>query len=117
MPDDSLRLDVFQVSEQLAEEVARLVRGFADRRPRLCDQLRRCSSSVLLNLAEGLGRITPGEKRRAFAVARGEAIETRAALRLAQIDGLVSDEDRARCDILADRASAMLWKLIQRYES
>ena len=44
------------------------------------DQLDRASTSVVLNLAEGNGKFTAGDRCRFFDIARGSALECAAAL-------------------------------------
>ena len=46
----------------------------------LRDQLLRASSSVVLNIAEGSGKITPKDRRKFFAIALGSLRESCAAL-------------------------------------
>ena len=54
----------------------------------LRDQLRRASSSVVLNTAEGFGSVSRGVKRRHYEIARGSAMECVAILDLAVALGL-----------------------------
>ena len=42
----------------------------------LQDQLKRSSSSVMLNLAEGTGRVSAADKKRFFVIARASVFET-----------------------------------------
>jgi four helix bundle protein len=51
----------------------------------LHDQLNRASSSVVLNIAEGSGRRTPGDQKRFYSNALGSLRECQAALELAEI--------------------------------
>jgi four helix bundle protein len=46
----------------------------------LLDQLRRASSSILLNIAEAAGRTGQADAARTYAIARGSAMEWAAAL-------------------------------------
>jgi len=59
------------------DEVARGLPAF---RPNLVDQLRRASTSIALNIAEGAGEFSPGEKLRFYRIARRSACECIAAL-------------------------------------
>ncbi|MEI8346110.1 MAG: four helix bundle protein [Pseudomonadota bacterium] len=71
----------------------------------LKDQLLRASSSVALNLAEGRGKRTPKDQRRFFDIAFGSIRETQSILDLANTQGNIV--------LLADKAAAHLYKLIQ----
>ena len=113
MKTDPTRMDVYKVARDLASEVHRLTTDFERGDWTLRDQVRRSSQSVFLNIAEGLGQTQHGPKRKAFAVAQGELAESRAALDLAGMRDLISQDARAACEELADRVAAMLWKLVQ----
>jgi four helix bundle protein len=74
----------------------------------LADQLKRASTSVVLNVAEGSGS-AKGNRAKHFALARGSANEVRAALRLAVAWRWVDERDTA--PELLDEVLAMLWRL------
>ena len=78
----------------------------------LRDQLRRASSSVVLNTAEGFGSVSRGVKRRHYEIARGSAMECVAILDLAVALGLDGVPAAARA--LFTRAAMMLSKLVAR---
>ena len=69
---DAERLDAYGVARAFQALTARLV-------PKLPgpfrDQLERASLSILLNLAEGVGRTQPADKARYYAISRGSASE------------------------------------------
>jgi four helix bundle protein len=79
----------------------------------LRDQLRRSSSSVVLNTAEGFGSRSRGVKRRHYEIARGSAMECVAILDLAVALGLDGVPAAARA--LFTRAAMMLSKLKARF--
>ena len=56
----------------------------------LKDQLRRASTSVVLNIAEGANRQSPLEKRRHYIIARGSLGEAAAALDILQMRSRIS---------------------------
>ena len=77
---DHERMDVYQVSLQfvvLADEVANTMR---DGRAALGDQLRRASTSIVLNIAEGAGEYSRKEKARFYRMASRSATERAAIL-------------------------------------
>jgi four helix bundle protein len=55
----------------------------------LRDQITRAASSVCLNLSEGCGKLTPKDKKRFFAIARGSVLEVSGALDVASALGLI----------------------------
>jgi four helix bundle protein len=74
----------------------------------LADQLRRASTSVVLNLAEG-AKSAKGNKQKHFAIAHGSAGEVRAALRAAVAWGWI--DEKAAAPAILDRLHALLWRL------
>ena len=75
--------------------------------------MRRASSSVVLNTAEGFGSVSRGVKRRHYEIARGSAMECVAILDLAVALGLEGVPAAARA--LFTRAAMMLSKLEARF--
>lgn len=78
------------------------------------DQLLRASQSVPLNIAEGNGKSTEGERRRFFEIARGSALECAAIQDVLEVCGALSPAENSDAKRLLDRIVAMLTKLGQR---
>jgi four helix bundle protein len=78
----------------------------------LHDQLERASLSAVLCIAEGAGRHSRRDKRRLYAMARGSAMETAAAIDVVRLRRLAPDSvcDHARS--LALRVIQMLTRLM-----
>ncbi len=102
--------DVYRVSLDACRSCATLA---ASLDANLRDQLRRASSSVVLNTAEGFGSASRGVKRRHYEIARGSAMECVAILDLASALGLEVNPAAARA--LFTRAAMMLSKLEARF--
>jgi len=102
------RLDVFQVAIELVELVAsqRTVRGAAH----VFDQVKRASTSVALNIAEGCGK-DGKDRARFFSIARGSALETAAGLRVLLALGAIPNAKHHQGRALCERLYAMLTKL------
>jgi four helix bundle protein len=83
------------------------------REPRLRDQALRSANSVPLNVAEAAGRILAGERRRAFSVARGEAVEAVAAVEVAVRSGFARKEALPAVIEAGNRVYALLTGLIR----
>jgi len=75
---DPRRLDVYNVALDFHSRVAGLVTGRGQ--AHLRDQLARAALSVVLNIAEGSGRVASADKGRFYAIARGSACECGAIL-------------------------------------
>jgi len=78
------------------------------------DQLLRASQAIPLNIAEGNGKATDGDRRRFFEIARGSALECSAAQDVLQVCEAISAEENEKAKVLLDRIVAMLTKLGQR---
>jgi four helix bundle protein len=108
---DIERFDCYEVALQFQEIAAGLLAKGAGA---LRDQLDRASTSVALNLAEGIGRRARREKAHFYAVARGSALESAAILDLASRRGLADGQACADGRKLLVRLVQMLTKLEQR---
>jgi four helix bundle protein len=97
----------------VAKEMLLAVRAANIREAGLRDQAIRAATSACLNIAEGAGRVTRADKARAYAIARGEAVEAAAAVEIAAACGTASDADLERVAALANDLIAMLTGLIR----
>ena len=103
------RLHVFGI----AREMLVAVRDARIRDVKLRDEAMRAAKGACLNIAEGAARVTRADKARAFTIARGETVEACAAIEIAALLGDARTEDAERVAVLADRAVAMLTRLIR----
>ena len=101
------------IAFQVALELLLAVKRASIRDAKLRDEALRSAKSACLNTAEGAGRVTRGDKARAFAVARAEACEAAAAVEIAQLCGDVSGASAAEVARLASRLVAMLTPLVR----
>lgn len=107
---DAEKLDVFRVAVEFQALAAGLLpKGQAILR----DQLERASVSIVLNIAEGAGRRSRGDKRRFYAIARGSATECAAVVDLVRVRNLAPGEECQKARALLVRVQ-MLTKLQQR---
>jgi four helix bundle protein len=106
------RLDCYRVALEFLGLVPQLApaRGSADLR----DQLERASSSIVLNIAEGAGRVAKADRARFFAIARGSATECAAVLDVLRVRRLAAPAGCAAARTLLVRIVQMLSKLITR---
>lgn len=79
----------------------------------LRDQFERASLSIVLNLAEGCGRVSRRQRRYHFGVARGSATECAALADVLRLRRLTPASECFRARSLAVRCVQMLTKLIQ----
>lgn len=78
------------------------------------DQLLRASQAIPLNIAEGNGKATEGDRRRFFEIARGSALECAAVQDVLEVCGALSPAENTDAKRLLDRIVAMLTRLGQR---
>jgi four helix bundle protein len=111
---DAEKLDAYRVSLEFQALMPALMpqRGCAALR----DQLERASSSISLNLAEGAGRTAPADKARFYAIARGSAMESAAALDVLLVRGVADPVLCRRGRGLLVRVVQMLTRLIARMQ-
>jgi four helix bundle protein len=90
-------LTVWQEAHKLTLGVYKLTAGFpGTEKYGIVSQLRRCSSAVPANIAEGFGRATTRELLRCLQIARGEIEETRYFILLSRDLGYLSAQDWER---------------------
>ena len=114
--NDLHKLDVYRCALELYRLIGRIVAGFPRGEADLRRQMRRASRSVPFNIGEGVGK--RGRARAAaYEVALGETKELIVALDCIEIDELAPAQEVIAAQDLADRAAAMLTKLISSAET
>lgn len=113
---DHERLDVYSIALDFMafahEVIARLPRG----RAHLADQLTRASTSIVLNLAEGAGKLSKADKRRYYLTARGSATESAALLDVCLRLRLMGEAHHREGKAMIVRVVSMLIKLAMSFE-
>ena len=104
------RLDVYRAALDFAALASRVRVTPASLR----DQIERASASIVLNLAEGVGRTSVADQAHFFAVARGSALECAAVLDLLRARGILAAEAHREGRGLLVRVVQMLSRLIDR---
>lgn len=106
-------LDAWKVGLELVKEVYALTRVFPkDELFGLTSQLRRCTTSILANLAEGFGRYTYADKANKFTIARGECNEAEAYMYIIVALKFVPESSVQRILELIEREQKLLSGLI-----
>ena len=107
------RLDVYRVALEFLVHATELGRGRIG--AALRDQLDRASSSIVLNIAEGGGRVSGPDKARFYTIARGSAMECGAILDVLARQGSINRVDHSRGRQLLVRVVQMLTRLDRRF--
>ncbi|TMH54677.1 MAG: four helix bundle protein [Betaproteobacteria bacterium] len=92
----------------VALEMLLAVKSANIRDAKLRDQAMRAAKSAALNVAEAAGRVSPADRARVFAIARGEAMEAAAAVEIAVLAGDAGDDALDSLLPIADRLVALL---------
>ncbi len=107
------QLDVYRVSIEYVGWVYRFCESLKGHR-NAKEQLIRASQAIPLNIAEGNGKATEGDRRRFFEIARGSALECAAVQDVLSVCGAMPAEKNAEAKNILDRIVAMLTKLGRR---
>jgi len=112
-------LDVYKLSLQLAIELHKATLTFPKGTGyELGDQIRRASSSVPSNIAEGAMRNSPKEFIQYVAIARGSCAELHTQLAIAQGVGILETGDyQAKVERIGQMLTALLKSLRRKSES
>ena len=114
MPNDkTFLLHEKLLAWQVACELLRCVRDARISDSKLRDQAMRAAQSACLNIAEANGRFSPADRRRVFAIARGEATEAAAAVEIAALSGKCDSGAAESARSLGGRVAALLSGLIR----
>jgi four helix bundle protein len=112
---DFRQLKVWEKAHQLTLQVYQVTANFPrDEMYGLTSQMRRASSSICANLAEGCGRDGDGELARFCSIARGSASELEYHLLLARDLQLIPVSDHDPLALQATEIKRMLTALIQK---
>ncbi len=105
------RLDVYRLSISYVAWVYEKVGALSGTHRHARDQWLRASQSIPLNIAEGNGKSTEGDRRRYFEIARGSALECAAIQDVLVVGKAFSSEESQGHKIELDRIAAMLSRL------
>ena len=108
---DFERLDVYQCALRFAALSFQILESMRRGYGELSDQLRRATISIPLNIAEGAGKPTEGDRARYHAIARGSAMECAAIVDLLRLQSLVQSAVADEAKALLVRVVSMLTKL------
>jgi len=108
------RLDVYRAAIEFLVVADEVATGLPKGRAYLVDQLRRAATSIALNIAEGAGEFSPGDKARFYRMARRSATECAAVLDACRVTNLADSELLSRGRTLLLRMVAMLTAMVLR---
>ncbi|MBU0457977.1 four helix bundle protein [Patescibacteria group bacterium] len=107
-------LEAWKVAMNLVEEIYAITKEFPKSELYgLTSQLRRASTSITGNIAEGFGRYTYPDKANKFVISRGECSEIRSHLIASILVKITTFERCKKAFELADRTGRLLSGLIK----
>jgi four helix bundle protein len=108
-------LIVWQRAIELTVCIYKLTRSFPkDELYGLTSQMRRASISVASNIAEGRGRLNPGEFRQFLGVAQGSIFELKTQILVARRLGMGDGKALDEAESLGEEVSKMLGSFIEK---
>lgn len=113
---DHERLDVYSIALDFIVFANEIIESLPRGRSHVADQLTRASTSVVLNLAEGAGKLSKPDKRRYYLTARGSATESAALLDVCLRLKLLGEAEHRTGKAMVVRIVSMLIKLAMSLE-
>lgn len=111
-------LKVWQLSRELTKDVYVITKKFpSEEKWNLIDQIRRCSVSVLSNIAEGCGRETDREFRRFLIISKGSSFELESQIIISKDLGYIDDQAEKEIIDKIRGIQNMLHRLIKSLDS
>ena len=108
---DHEKLNVYQIAIDWVSLAQDIAQALPHGKGNLADQLKRAASSIPLNIAEGAGEFSGGEKARFYRIAKRSATECAAVLDVANRCSSISQQHYADGRSLLLRIVGMLIKL------
>lgn len=113
---DHERLDVYHLALDFLVYASGVIEGLPRGRSHLADPFTRASTSIVLNLAEGAGKLSKPDERRYYLTARGSATESAALLDVCSRLALLDEAGHKAGKAMLVRVVSMLIKLAQACE-
>ena len=112
---DFEKLDLYQIVKQQNLRVLTILKSNKAIDPYLMDQWKRSSLSILLNLAEGAGRMSEQDKKNFFTIARGSVYESVAILTLLKDLQVIPEKEFEELYMGYESCSKMLLAMYRSY--
>jgi four helix bundle protein len=105
------KLDVYQCAIEFLVLVTEMIEVIPRGHSSLVHQLDDATMSIVLNIAEAVGKTTAPDQAKFFAISRGSAMECGAILEVCEIRNLIDSTRTKRGEELLVRLVQMLTKL------
>ena len=114
---DHEKMEVYQYSLRFIISSALIIEAFPSGRSHLSDQLHRAAVSITLNIAEGSGEFSKGDKARFYRMAKRSATECAAVLDICRELKLGEQSPLIEGREILVKIVSMLIKLIRSFET
>jgi four helix bundle protein len=112
---DFEKLDVYQVIKINNSKILKFIFSHPTLDEYIKDQWKQACLSIILNLAEGTGRMTANDKKQFLTIARGSVFESVAILETVKELGMIEDELFNEYYESYEQISKMLLGMIRSY--
>ena len=113
---DFEKLDAYKAAIEFVTLSGEVIGELPPGNSNLADQLRRAATSITLNIAEGSGEFSPGDKARFYRFARRSATECAAIYENCKCLGMIKEEKFTKGRELLLRIVQMLVKMARLFE-
>jgi len=110
---DFEKLTVYQKSKQFAKEISKLISDSIDLEYYIKNQIGRASFSIMLNIAEGTGRVSKKDRRHFYVISRGSVFECVAVLDFLKDEKTITAAQYSNFYKQAEELSKMLFSMIK----
>lgn len=114
---DFEKMEVYQISLKMLDKSVALSDTIPRGHKYLSDQLKRATSSISLNISEGVGEYKPKEKARFYRIALRSVSETCSIIQICHRLKMINTSGYQESYVTLTRISKMLTKLIHSVEN
>ena len=114
---DFEKLDVYQVIKATTSKILKFIFNHTTLDTYLKDEWKKSNMNIILNLAEGTGRMNNSEKKHFLTVARGSVFESVAILEILKELGQIEEEQFQDFYNNYEQISKMLLGMIRSYSA
>ena len=110
-------LEIYKRSKEMLKDIYVMTEKYPDtEKYNIISQLRRCSLSIVLNIAEGYGRQSKEDFKRFLKISLGSSNEIEAILEISKELKYISEEDYVRISKENEEIGKMIYRMIEKWK-
>ena len=110
-------LEIYKSSKEMLKAIYKITEKYPEtEKYNIISQLKRCSLSIVLNIAEGYGRQSKEDFKRFLKISLGSSNETEAILEISKELKYISDEEYWVISKENDEIGKMIYSMIQKWK-